>query len=576
MLGATNDFFGYSVALSSDGTVALVGAPGKTINGISSRGAAFVFTRSGPTASLVLSQTLLNSINDDSASSFGEAVALSADGNTALVGAPDQMVGSTFRQGATFAFTRTNTTAQFGAAQSLVESSGGSPTDHFGAAVALSSDGNTALIAVPGKEASYVFTRASASSAYAQSQVLTSTVGSGLGISVALDGNGNIALVGGVENAVAFTRTNTGANYAIAQTITTTGSTGFGSAVALDGAGATAFVGASGSNQAFVFTSTAVISNPYAQSQVLTGTNGFGNAIAVSADSMTVIVGAEASNSVYLHNGSNGLYAQSAIQTEGDASTYGNSVAVSADGISVLVGAPDSTVSTNPNQGAVYVYRQTITPSSLVVTSSPNPSNVGQTVTITATITPASATGTVTFTTATATIGTATVVSGTAVITTNTLPNGSTVITATYSGSANLGPSLGTTTQVVNCTSLTVTSTADNGSCGSLRTSLLQAAASQAPTQTITISLTAGSVISLTTGVTIPKGVKLTTQPAANCGTNPPVILQGTGASSGVGVTLGGNNNLYGLWIRGFSGTQLVAPPGHGGNVLQCVKASKS
>ena len=45
--GATNDFFGYSVALSADGNTALVGAYGRNTY----MGAAYVFTRSGSTYS---------------------------------------------------------------------------------------------------------------------------------------------------------------------------------------------------------------------------------------------------------------------------------------------------------------------------------------------------------------------------------------------------------------------------------------------------------------------------------------------------------------------------------------------
>ena len=77
---ASGDFFGISVSLSSDGNTALVGAYGKSFQ----TGAAYIFTRSGST--WTQQQKLLAS---DAATNdyFGTSVSLSSDGNTALVGA---------------------------------------------------------------------------------------------------------------------------------------------------------------------------------------------------------------------------------------------------------------------------------------------------------------------------------------------------------------------------------------------------------------------------------------------------------------------------------------------------------
>ena len=73
--------FGASVALSTDGNTAVVG--GDTDNANS--GAAWVFTRSGGTWSQQGAK--LTPSDATSAARFGSSVALSADGNTALVGA---------------------------------------------------------------------------------------------------------------------------------------------------------------------------------------------------------------------------------------------------------------------------------------------------------------------------------------------------------------------------------------------------------------------------------------------------------------------------------------------------------
>ena len=87
------------------------------------------------------------------------------------------------------------------------------------------------------------------------------------------------------------------------------------------------------------------------------------------------------------------------------------------------------------------------------VTSSLNPSNVGQAVTFTATVTglPGSPplTGSVTFTDGATTLGTVTLSGGQATLTTSTLPFGTHTITASYSGDASHTPSSANLTQTV-------------------------------------------------------------------------------------------------------------------------------
>ena len=74
--------FGFSVALSADGDTALIGGRPTT----ASVGAAWAFTRSGG----VWTQqgTKLTASDETGAGDFGISVALSADGDTALIGGP--------------------------------------------------------------------------------------------------------------------------------------------------------------------------------------------------------------------------------------------------------------------------------------------------------------------------------------------------------------------------------------------------------------------------------------------------------------------------------------------------------
>jgi hypothetical protein len=101
-----------------------------------------------------------------------------------------------------------------------------------------------------------------------------------------------------------------------------------------------------------------------------------------------------------------------------------------------------------------------------VLTSSVNPSIIGQSVTFTAKVTGANGgtpTGTVTFSDGSTVLGTITLSGGKATYTTNTLSIGSHSITASYSGDANYDVSAANITQVVNAKPIpTVTLSSNN------------------------------------------------------------------------------------------------------------------
>jgi Bacterial Ig-like domain (group 3)/FG-GAP-like repeat len=94
----------------------------------------------------------------------------------------------------------------------------------------------------------------------------------------------------------------------------------------------------------------------------------------------------------------------------------------------------------------------TETTSAAKITSTPNPSTLGQAVTFTATITSPTVipTGPVTFMVGTKVLGTAQLSSGKAKFTTSTLPVGSTKVTATYYGDSNIAKSSASVIQTVH------------------------------------------------------------------------------------------------------------------------------
>jgi hypothetical protein len=128
--GATFDSLGSSVAL--EGSTALVGAPGATVNG-SQRGAAYIFTESG--GSWSQAQKLTASDGED-LDDFGSSVALS--GATALIGAAQYYSDG---NGKVYVFTESNNTWT---QETELLASDGAADDEFGWSAAL--DGSTALI----------------------------------------------------------------------------------------------------------------------------------------------------------------------------------------------------------------------------------------------------------------------------------------------------------------------------------------------------------------------------------------------------------------------------------------------
>ncbi|MFZ0664643.1 MAG: choice-of-anchor D domain-containing protein, partial [Acidimicrobiales bacterium] len=182
--------FGTSVALSGNGETALIGGSDDNED----RGSAWAFTRSGETWTQQGGKLI--GAGEVGEGRFGTSVALSADGNTALIGGPydNRLIGSAW------VFTRSDSTWVPGA---TFTGMGGNETRMFGTSVALSGDGDTALIGEPWDNnlagAAWEFTR-SGSSWTQQGSKLNGAdeLGSGeLGAGVALSGDGSTALVGG-------------------------------------------------------------------------------------------------------------------------------------------------------------------------------------------------------------------------------------------------------------------------------------------------------------------------------------------------------------------------------------------
>ena len=310
----------------------------------------------------------------------GESVAISSDGNTVIVGGE----GDNSRIGAAWIFVRSGSTWTQQGPKLVGTNAIGTPTQ--GRAVAISSDGNTAIVGGEqdsnGTGAAWVFVRNGG--AWTQqgpklvaNDVIGSTSAPAFGISVALSPDGNTALIGGfgdnydVGATWVFARSGT-VWTPIAKLIADPGPPTFGQgyAVALSADGNTALV-ASSSDENYTGALWAFVRSGGAwqqQGSKLVGTGAVGAAaqgcsMSLSADGNTVIEGGCLDNgymgAAWVFTRSNGVWSQQGAKLVGVGSVgttveQGGAVSLSADGNTALIGG----LSDNGGFGATWVFKR--------------------------------------------------------------------------------------------------------------------------------------------------------------------------------------------------------------------------
>jgi hypothetical protein len=361
------------VALSTDGNTALVGAEDN---------AAWVFTRTG--ATWTQQGGKLTAIGETTNGSFGDSVALSADGNTAVIGGE----ADNNYAGAVWVFTRTGSTWTQQGEKLTAKTGEEIGSGVFGASVALSADGNTAMVGAPVDNnylgAAWVFTRVG--STWTQQGGKLTGGGEGgkgeVGTSVALSADGNTALIGSNDN-VAWVYARTGSAWTqqgpyLAGAEEVGPRSQFGSSVALSSDGNIALIGGPydgapsgsqgvlGPGAAWIFTRSG--QEWHQQGKKLTATGeigrggfggGFGDSVALSSNGATALVGAPFDNGgigaawVFIRSGGQWVQEGEKLTAKGEVGegSFGL-VALSGDGNTDLIGGP----SDNGFQGAVWVF----------------------------------------------------------------------------------------------------------------------------------------------------------------------------------------------------------------------------
>jgi hypothetical protein len=287
---------GQAVALSADGNTALVGGIGDAGN----TGAAWVYVRiDGRWAQQGIK---LRGNDAVGGASQGRAVALSADGNTALVGGSNDNSGT----GAVWVFRRNN--GIWGQIGSKLVPNDGAGFPYFGSAIALSADGTSALIggyndaaAASGAVWSFALTNGTWQQQGAKLSGTGASAPTQQGFSVAMSAEAGTAVFGGPQDATQN--------------------------------GAVWFMHGSGTSW-----------NPplskEAFSHDATGTMQAGTSVALSADGSVALIGAPG------YNGSAGIFwvqsgagpASFGLNESNTGAFLGQSVALSADGSVAVIG----------------------------------------------------------------------------------------------------------------------------------------------------------------------------------------------------------------------------------------------
>ena len=136
--GGSEDRFGYSVSIDSDGDTAIVSAIYEDTGGASA-GSAYIFTRSGTSWS---QQAQIQPTNVSASDLFGRSVSISGDGNTVIGSSPIEDTGFT-NAGAVYIFTRSGSTWT---QQAKIQAYDAQASGWFGDYVDISNDGNTVII----------------------------------------------------------------------------------------------------------------------------------------------------------------------------------------------------------------------------------------------------------------------------------------------------------------------------------------------------------------------------------------------------------------------------------------------
>ena len=391
---ASGDRLGTSVYL--EGNTVVGGAPRKDDGTSTAAGAAYVFTRDPDDTTDPWSEQQKLTASDASAEDqFGTSVSL--NGNTIVVGAPLDNLGTSFDAGSLYVFTRDQSlnSDPWSEQQKLTASNAGAD-DRLGTSVSI--DANTILAGAPREDtagfvdsgAAYIFTRSSASASFSQKEILRAVFpGSDYQFGTSVFVEGATAMIGAPLERI-LTSTDAGAAYYFVrdpqsgdwrQQQRLTGSSPeaqaeFGGAVGISAA--TAIIGSAKRNQgtstlagaAFVFVSELLSDEISQETDLLTAddaaaNDAFGSAVGLSGDNTLIgLPNADPGGdinagtvSAFERNPNNQVFDDETTLKADNKSPndfFGAAVSVAAD--IAVIGAPEDTVGGDVDAGSAYIF----------------------------------------------------------------------------------------------------------------------------------------------------------------------------------------------------------------------------
>ena len=383
-----SDRFGESIAISADGNLVVIGAPGESsraigINGdendnsMEAAGAVYAFARSQGEWT---QQAYIKASNTDRGDWFGASVAVSSDGNTLAVGALGESSNATgingnqlnndgFFSGAVYVFNRNGGSWNQSA---YIKASNSDISDFFGTSLALSHDGDTLVVGAPRESSSsrgvggnqennlavasgavYVFGRQG--DTWSQKSYIKASNADNndqFGRYLSLSGDGSVLVVGSSQEGSAATGVNgnqmdNSAGYAGAAYVFSRVNEAWDQQAYLKASNAKTGQSFSSSVSLSSDGNTLAVSSPLERS----------NASGIDGDQQNEL--APYAGSVYIFKYAGGAWSQRnyiKASNTSETSLFGNSVMLSGDARVLVVGAPWEDNDSPKNSGAIYLY----------------------------------------------------------------------------------------------------------------------------------------------------------------------------------------------------------------------------
>lgn len=385
--------FGFQVAMSSDNSTIAVGM----LYSVGYNGRVYIFTRSGSTFT---QQTILIPSDDATrvGQHFGSSLALSSDGNTLAVGAPNASYSSNTNVGHMYVFTRSGSTWT---EEAIIDPSGtkNNNSDFGWMDIDISEDGNTICAGAWREDlqsgtgrggAAYVFTR-SGSTWTEEQRIPNPNGGAGyyFGLSTAISDDGNTLVAADYIEGAFYVFTRSGSTWTQQARVTpTNNSTGgrFGWCVDISGDGSTIAIAerdngtaASTAGRVYIFTGSGATWTEQADfvPSDVAANDQFGNRVSLSYDGNILAAQSRYEDDVYTDTGAVYIFQRTGTTwtekkkltpSNSGASTritsilkgwYGDATEISADGYTLLVGFADEDTNNLARRGNIYVYTTT-------------------------------------------------------------------------------------------------------------------------------------------------------------------------------------------------------------------------